>query len=118
MADTTPATSTASGSGLEPNISGLLSWLFAPISSIIFIIIEKDKMAKFHAWESLIWTVGAFIVATVLATILTFSVIGACCAWIPYMYYIVNIIGAIKAYNGEMWKLPVIGDFSESQAGK
>jgi uncharacterized membrane protein len=110
-----------SGSGLEPNIAGLLCWLFAPVSSIIFLVVEKDsKFVKFHAWESMIWTLAGYAITFVLYTVVTIITLGlgACCAPILFFPVVVNIIGAIKAYNNEMWKLPVIGDFSEEQAGK
>ncbi len=113
--------SSTSGSGLEPNIAGLLCWLFAPVSSIIFLVVEKDsKFVKFHAWESMIWTLAGYAIAFVLYTVVTIVTLGlgACCAPILFLPVVVNIIGAIKAYNNEMWKLPVIGDFSEEQAGK
>jgi uncharacterized membrane protein len=111
MADTNVQ---SQGSGLEPNISAMLCWIFAPITSIIFLVIDKDPFVKFHAIQSLIWSIVAFLGATVLATIMTFTIIFACLAWVPYLYYIVNIIGAIKAYQNEKWKLPVIGDMAES----
>jgi uncharacterized membrane protein len=108
-----------SGSGLDPKISGLLSWIFAPLSSLIFLVIEKDEFAKFHAWQSLLWGVISFVLGFVLSTVMAFTIILACCAPFAFLLpYIVNIIGAIKAYNGEMWKLPVIGDFAAEQAKK
>lgn len=107
MAENAPAAK--SGSGLEPNIAGLLAWIFAPISSIIFLITDPDdKFIKFHALQSLIWS----IVAMIISTILSFTIILACLFWLPF---VVSIYGAYKAYNKEMWKLPIIGDWVEKQ---
>ncbi len=115
-------TNKSTGSGLEPNIAGLLAWIFAPIGSIIFLVIDKDnKFVKFHAWQSLIWSIASWVIVSVLyfvITLVTFG-FGALCAWLLYFVpIVVQIIGAVKAYNNEMWKLPVIGDWSEEQASK
>lgn len=108
-----------SGTGLDPKISGLLSWIFAPLTSIIFLVTEKDEFARFHAWQSLLWGLISFVLGFVLSTVFAVSIILVCCAPFAFLLpYIVNIIGAIKAYNGEMWKLPVIGDFAAEQAKK
>jgi uncharacterized membrane protein len=123
MAETaTPLTTKSSGSGLDPKIAGLLAWIFAPISSIILLVVDKDNtFIKFHSWQSLIWSIASYIVATLIYTVLsvvTFG-LGACCAWVIYFLPLgVQIYGAIKAYNGEMWKLPYIGDFAEKQANQ
>lgn len=99
----------SSGSGLDPKVAALLCWLLAPITSVIFLLVDKDdKFVKFHALQSLVW----FFVAMVISSVLSFTIILACLFWVPF---IVNIYAAIKAYNGEMWKLPVIGDWVEGQ---
>lgn len=120
MADS--ASTTSNGTGLDPKVSGLLSWLLGGtvIVPAVLFFIEKDKFAKFHALQSLIWSIAAGVIAGVLyfiITIVTFG-IGSLCLPIIFLPVIVNILGAIKAYNGEMWKLPVIGDFAEQQSGK
>jgi len=109
-----------SATGLDPKIAAVLCWILAPLSSIIFIFIEKDdKFVKFHAWQSLFWGIIAIVISIVLSTILSFTVILICCAPFSFLLpFIVTIVGAVKAYNGEMWKLPVIGDIAEQQANK
>lgn len=99
------------------NLMAALAWLFAPISSLIFILIDtykKDKFIQFWAWESLAYSIAAYVLSAVLTTI-TFGL--ASCLIIPLML-VLWVLGAYKAFQGEMWKLPYIGDWAEEQANK
>jgi uncharacterized membrane protein len=101
---------------LTPNVAGLLCYLFGWISGIVFFVMEqKNKWIRFHAAQSII--VFGFL------CILTFIF-----WWIPWIGWIFGTIiwicGFIlwvllmyKAYQGEYFKLPVVGIFAESMAG-
>jgi uncharacterized membrane protein len=101
--------------GLRENTAGLLCYLLGWITGIIFLILEKDnKVVRFHAFQSIV-VFGAY---TVLAIIF---------GWIPVAGVVLNgIIGIIafilwiilmvKAYQGQMLKLPVSGEIAEKQA--
>jgi uncharacterized membrane protein len=105
--------------GLTENVAGLLCYLLGFITGIIFLIIEKDsKVVKFHAWQSTI-TFGAIFVVQIILWIL------AIIFW-PFwiIYYIIGIIAFIlwiifmvKAYQGQMWKVPIAGNIAAKQAG-
>lgn len=109
----------ATGTGLDPKVAALLSWAFAPLSSIIFIVMEKDdKFVKFHAYESLLVAI-AVIVASVVASMLVVVLIGIVLVpAVSIAAFVLWIMGMMKAYKGEMWKLPVIGDMAEEWANK
>lgn len=117
-----PAQPAASGgTGLDPKVVILLCWIFGPLSSIIFIATEKsDRRIKFHAWESLFWTIAMIAVSFVLIPILAVVTLGfgTCLYLITPLMFVVNIVAIVKAYNGEDWKLPVIGDLADKQANK
>jgi uncharacterized membrane protein len=101
-----------SSTGLEPNIAGLLCYLGGWISGIVFLVIEeKNKFVRFHALQSIV-TFGALTVA------------GALLGWIPYagsvfgtiigiLAFILWILLMVKAYHGELYKLPVAGQVAE-----
>lgn len=94
-----------------------LAWFFAPVSSIVFMVLEnykKDKLVQFYAWEGLAYVVAFFVISSVLSVV-TFGL--ATCLVAPAAL-VIAVMGAVKAYNGEYWKLPVIGDWSEQQAAK
>ncbi|HUS52095.1 MAG TPA: DUF4870 domain-containing protein [Candidatus Bathyarchaeia archaeon] len=101
-----------SGTGLPRNTAAALAYVLGWITGIIFLLIEKDKFVRFHAMQSII-TFG-------FLTIFSFvPVIG----WI--LSPLVMIVGFVlwlilifKAYQGEEFKLPWIGDFAQKQVGK
>src|SRR5690625_3042137 len=65
-----------SSTSLEPNIAGLLCYLVWPITSIIFLIIEKEnRFVRYHAWQSLMTSASIiviYIVVTIVLTVLAF----------------------------------------------
>ena len=106
--------------GLDENVAGLLCYLLGVITGIIFYVIEKEnKFVRFHAVQSIIvfglliildWVVIPIVMMVPLLGwviggllgMLTF--VAALVLWVLLMY---------KAYKGEMYKLPVIGELAE-----
>ena len=115
------------GSGMAPNIASLLSYICAPITSIIFLIIEKEKAdVRFHAWQATAFSVGYFVL--IIALQILAAIMGAIASvlgiivgfFIPILglvAFIVWIICMIKAYQGERWRIPIVGDFAAKKAG-
>jgi uncharacterized membrane protein len=100
--------------GLDANVAALLSYLAGFITGIIFFVLEKEnKFVRFHAMQSII-VFGAFFV---LQMVMVFTIIFI--VLIPVINIaavILWVILMIKAYNGEMYKLPVIGDIAEKNS--
>jgi len=100
--------------GMQPNVAALLSYLLGFITGIIFYLIEKEnKFVRFHAMQSIVvfgalfvfsWILGITMIGIFLIPIL--SVISLI-LWILLM---------IKAYQGELFKLPVAGDIAEKNS--
>lgn len=117
----------AQGTGLAPNVASLLCYICSPITGIIFLLIEKENNdVKFHAWQSLVFGVAYVIVVIlleILAAILGMiaSVLGIIIGFfIPIVMlaaFIIWIVCLVKAYQGERWRIPVIGDFAAKKAG-
>ena len=126
-AQSTPPAGGGQGTGLAPNIAGLLCYICSPITGIIFLLIEKENNdVKFHAWQSLVFGVAYVIVVIlleILAAILGMiaSVLGIIIGFfIPIVMlaaFIIWIVCLVKAYQGERWRIPVIGDFAAKKAG-
>ena len=101
--------------GMDENLAGMLCYLVGWITGLIFFLIEKDnKFVRFHAMQSLI-TFGGL---TVLFMFLPFIPI---LGWmlIPVLAIVQLILWVllmVKAYQGEKFKLPVIGDIAEKNA--
>ena len=101
--------------GIQANVAALLSYLLGFITGIIFYLIEKEnKFVRFHAMQSII-TFGALFVAGVVVGFL--PVMGL--ALLPVLWVlevVLWVILMIKAYQGELFKLPVIGDMAEKNS--
>lgn len=106
-----------SSTGMDENVAALISIIVAPITSIIFFLIEKDsKFVKFHAMQSGILAVAYLLLNIVLGFI---PVIGWIIGMIlPLAVFILFIVMLIKAYQGEWFELPVIGKIAMEQAEK
>jgi uncharacterized membrane protein len=115
------------GSGLAPNIASMLCYICMPITSIVFMLMEKEnKDVQFHAWQGTTFGV-AWIVVVVALNIITMilgsiaSILGVIMSiLVPVLglaVFVLWIICLVKAYQGERWKIPYIGDFAEKKAG-
>ena len=101
--------------GIQPNIAALLSYALGIISGIIFFLIEKEnKFVRFHAMQSII-AFGALFVLQVALPIVPF--VGWMLApFVSLLGLVVWILCMIKAYQGEMFKLPIVGDIAEQKS--
>ena len=103
-----------SSTGVQPNVAALLSYVLGFITGIIFFLIEKDnKFIRFHAMQSII-TFAVIFVLQLFTAYLPFLQ--------PVLVPVLNVGGLIlwiicmiKAYQGEKFKLPVIGDIAEQK---
>lgn len=112
-----------SSMGMDPKLAGLLSYLIMPITGIIFVSMEKEnKFIRFHAVQSIIFGIAAIVVEIglmILGGILGAITAGLGCLvsigspLVGLVIFIFWIIAMIKAYQGEMYKLPIIGDMAE-----
>lgn len=103
--------------GLDENITGALAYLFWFITGIIFLLLEKDnKFVRFHAMQSIVFFAAYFLISVILGFIpiigLIFSILMA-----P-IGIIIALFLMYKAYKGEMFKLPIVGDMAEQFLNK
>ncbi|MCK4268317.1 MAG: DUF4870 domain-containing protein [Actinomycetia bacterium] len=114
---------------MDPKLAALLAYLFGWVGGLIFYIIEsKNKYIRFHALQSILFNVSvsiAFILLGVVFGILgAIPGIGVVFALLGGLIYfglaigslVVWIILMVKAYQGEKWLLPVIGDIAEQNS--
>jgi uncharacterized membrane protein len=80
-------------------------------------VLEKEsKFVRFHAMQSIAVFLALFVINIVLGIILSISIVGL--MLFPLIYLIEVILWIFlmyKAYKGEKFKLPVVGDFAEKQ---
>ena len=81
--------------------------------AIIVLLMEEKKVRpfiKFHAIQSIAVNVAFFIIVTILAVVtLGFGGICAPVLWLVFLYW------AYKAYQGEMFEIPVVTNFIKGQ---
>ena len=104
-----------SSTGLEENVAGLLCYILTWLSGLVFFLIEKDsKFVKFHAMQSIITFVALIIIMWIANVIPLIG--GVIAGLVGLLMLVLWIILMIKAYQGEKFKLPVIGDLAEKWA--
>ena len=101
--------------GIKPNIAALFSYLLGFVTGLIFVLIEKNnKFVRFHAMQSIITFGFIFVVQWIAAFI---PVLGMIVSGLLSMVAVVLwIVLMVKAYQGELYKLPVIGDIAEKNS--
>lgn len=115
------------GMGLDANIAALLSYIIGLFALILFLVEKENRFARFHALQSLFYHVAAVVVFIGLVTLLIIlSIISAdlgrlLAALFPLVslaFLAGLIICAVKAYQGQAFKLPVVGDMAEKMINK
>lgn len=118
--------SSKSGSGLDKNIAGLLCYSLGPITGVIFLLIEKDnKFVKFHAIQSIIFSLAVFVINFIFTAVLFgsifsggFAMLGLISTGLIVLYVVLWIMLMYKAYNNEEWELPIIGSIAKNAVNK
>jgi uncharacterized membrane protein len=117
------APAAAAASGMADNVAGMLAYVtFIP--AIIFLVTppyNQSRFIRFHSFQSIFLFVAvvAIQIGLTVLTVVPFLIfvtaplhmlvaLGALVLW---------IILLLKANQGQMYKLPIIGDLSEKQAG-
>ena len=141
-----PPVNKSGGTGLDPKIAAALSYIW--IVGLVFYFIEKeDKFVRFHAMQSILFGIANTVIMTVLAIVATILTVvftlGAAAAatatgsggvgglisllvgliwlifWLFALVFFVGLIfAAVKAYQGQKFKLPIIGNMAEKFVNK
>ncbi len=106
----------AAAGGLTDNVAGMLAYITI-IPAIIFLVVapyNQNRFIRFHSFQNIFFCVALIVLHIALM-------------FIPFVGWALNmllsllalalwIILLLKAYQGQKWKLPVIGDMAEKQA--
>ena len=123
--------------GLDANVAALLCYVPVCAINLIFSILvivqdKTNKVARFHAFQSLFLMVLSVIISIplviivfvamfldgMLGTFIVFTGLTGLIATVislAFLYFV--IMAAIKAYGGQIYKIPVVGNFAEKYAG-
>lgn len=101
--------------GIKANVAALLCYLLGFVTGLIFLLIEKkNKFVRFHALQSIATFGLIFVAQWVVAFVPILGImvsgllsIAAVVLWIVLM---------VKAYQGEKYKLPWLGEIAEKNS--
>ncbi len=111
-----PIAAPAPTGGLTDNVAGALAY-FTFIPAIIFLVMEPyntNKFLRFHSFQSLFLCVLCFVVGFVVGLIPVVNIIAVPLLLVGEL--VIWLVLVLKAYQGQKFKLPVIGDIAEQQA--
>jgi len=107
--------------GADQKMKGALAYLLGPVTGILLLLTEKkSEYIRFHSMQSTLLGVAIFLFYIVLAIV---PILGPVVAVIltPGVSLVVFILWILlmwKAYTGERYKLPYIGNIAEKQLEK
>jgi uncharacterized membrane protein len=108
--------------GLTDNIAGMLAYVTI-IPAIVFLVVapyNRNRFIRFHSFQCLFFALALFAIHIGLSmlTVVPFLAL----VTLP-LHLLVSLAGFVlwivlllKANQGQMYKLPVIGDLAEKQA--
>lgn len=125
-----------SGIGMDPKVAAAISYIW--IVGVVFFFLEKEnKFVRFHAMQSILFGIAntvILIVLMIVAFVLTFgfgiggAIVGGAVGtlvsmlvWVVWLLFWVIamamflglIFAAVKAYQGQKFKIPIIGNIAE-----
>ena len=121
--------------GLDGNVAAALGYPIGIIAIISLIMEKENRFVKFHALQSLLLHVGMIVLMIALWIIGIVLLVGGAAAaaatesgavgglvgmlfsllWLVFIvvYILGLILSAVKAYQGAMFKLPILGNMAE-----
>jgi uncharacterized membrane protein len=111
-------------SGLSENAAGGLAYITI-IPAIVFLIVEpynRSSYIRFHSWQCIFMAIAWIVIDVgigVFGRVMSFMGLIAFGLYplVALAMLILWIMVLIKAFNGERFKLPIIGDLAAKQAG-
>jgi uncharacterized membrane protein len=116
-----PASEKSTSTGLDANIAGMLAYFVIP--AFIFLVMkETSRFVRFHSFQAIILWISVILLSIVLRVFLFIPIIwifvGLLSMVIWLAIFVVWIVCMIKAFQGDEFKLPVIGDVAVQQMDK
>ncbi|HXR15902.1 MAG TPA: DUF4870 domain-containing protein [Terriglobales bacterium] len=113
----------ATPGGLTDNVAGMLAYVTI-IPAIVFLVMEpynRSRFIRFHSFQSIFFAVAWTALWIGLSIIVHIPLLG----WLTILIwpliglagFVIWLVLLLKANQGQMFKLPIIGDMAEKQAG-
>lgn len=112
--------------GLSQNAAGAISYItFVP--AIVFLVLppyNASPYVRFHAWQSILLNAAAVVIGFFLSFALVFFMVFGAYRLIAFTrliwlaWFVLWLVCVVKALNGQRFKIPLLGDLAEKQAGR
>ena len=100
---------------MDPKLAAALAYLAGFVTGIVMLVVEKkSRFVRFHAMQSTVFFLGVLIVSVVINSIPLLGAFLYAFLLFPAVV-IIWLVLMFKAYSGETFNLPVVGDFAEKQ---
>jgi len=107
---------------MTDNVAGMLAYVTI-IPAIVFLLVSpynRNRFIRFHAWQCIFLVIAWTVLWMGLSIFVHIPLLG----WLSFLIwplvalggFILCIVLLLKANQGQMYKLPVIGDMAEKQA--
>ena len=107
-----PAHTEKTSTGLDANVAAAISYLVGFVTGIIFLVVEKEnRFVRFHAMQSTLLYVGLVLINVVLNVIPLLGFLISVFLLLPASA-ILWLVMMFKAYQGEEFKLPFVGQLA------
>ena len=106
------------------NLVAALSYFLGFITGVVILLVEKDdKFIRFHAMQSTLIFGAIFVIDIILgAAIGVVPILNLINSLFNTLVFIVAlivwIVSMLKAFQGQMFKWPIVGNFAEKQIGR
>jgi uncharacterized membrane protein len=104
------------GSGMTENVASGLSYTLTWVTGLIFFLVDKRPEVRFHAMQAIaygvLWTLVSVVGPRLPGPLDALSSL----LWIAFLVGWVVLM--IQGFQGRHFKLPLLGDFAEQQAGR
>jgi uncharacterized membrane protein len=105
--------------GLTESLAGALAYVtFLP--AIFFLLMDpynKNRFVRFHSFQCIFLNIAWIVLWLALSVVRSVPLISwAGFLLLPLIGFILWLVLIFKAYQGQTFKLPVIGDLAEKQA--
>lgn len=111
-----PAHTEKTSTGLDANVAAAISYLVGFVTGIIFLVVEKEnRFVRFHAMQSTLLFVGLVLINVMLNVIPLLGFLISVFLLLPASA-ILWLLMMFKAYQGEEFKLPFVGQLAADKA--
>jgi uncharacterized membrane protein len=98
--------------GFDANVAAALSYLVGFVTGIIFLVLEKDnRFVRFHAMQSTLVFAGIVAIDILLQIVPLLGALLVIFVIIP-LSAILWLLLMFKAYQGEEFRLPLVGQMA------